>query len=154
LSLALAALDAFDRASEAEELTWSDLAAITEAATCRFSSVGRLGADLLMRLACRSEKAQGAIRHILTEGPGNARLQVIGSVNGDLPKPFLVEIVTLALRDKAKRVRAKVIEVCHDLSLDELLPVLERKMDEESDSLVADSLRRVIAILRQKDKSV
>jgi hypothetical protein len=153
LSPALAALDAFDRGFDAEELAWDDLAVITEAATCRFSAVSRIGADLLMRLACRSEKAQRAIRHILKEGPGNARLQVIGSVNGDIARTFLVEIVTLALSDKAKRVRVKAIDACRDLSLHELLPAVERKMDEESDSSVADSLRRMIAILRLKDQS-
>src|SRR5262245_33657756 len=70
--LALAAIAAFDRISEAAAVTNDDLSAITRAACSRFKPVWVIGADLLVRVATNYREGQNAIRDILLNGPANA----------------------------------------------------------------------------------
>jgi hypothetical protein len=147
--LALAALAAFDRISEAGAVKNSDMSAIARAASSRFKPVWVIGTDILVRVATKYREGQNAIRHILMHGPANARFQVTDSITSELPKQFTGEIIRMAFRDKGSKVRDKAVEICSHLRLKEMVPELKDMLVKEQNRTVRETLEFSIAMLQE-----
>jgi hypothetical protein len=135
-----AAMDAFQSLEGMETVTPRQLARIIAAAKCQWVVANFVGGQLLAALAATHLAAQEAVRALMASRKCNERHDALHYLTAKMPRPLVLELLSLGLNDRSKSVRRVAAQMCGHLGLKELLPQMERCAICEPDTWVKEQL--------------
>jgi hypothetical protein len=148
MAVAFAAVDAFEACEGRANVTQVDLEPLAAAASSPYKLVFETGAHLLAQLAIRRTAAQQCVLTMARDKNATARFHAVAYLIKEMPEPFRLEIIKLALSDRSAKVRSKGIEGAEQFKFKQLLPQLEKMQKTESNDSVKESLAMHLSLLR------
>jgi HEAT repeat protein len=148
MTVAFAAVDAFEACKGKHSVTQLDLEPLVTAASSPHKLVFETGAHLLAQLAIRCTAAQQCVLTMARDKNSTARFHAVAYLIEEMPEEFRLEIIKLALSDRSAKVRAKGIERAEQFKFKQLLSQLEEMQQTDSNDKVQRSLALHVPLLR------